>query len=279
MAPEPAPYVGAARCAGCHPAIHRAEQGSRHARTFLAGADLGRLALPEHPIADPARPGAFHTIRRDGDRLRVESVIEGKTLRALVDYAFGSGDRGMTLVGRDEGGQSRELRLSRYANGSIWDLTTGHDPHPRLASDLLGRPLDAAEMRLCLDCHTTRVPPAGRRSGPEAADRGIGCERCHGPGGNHVAAVASGFPEPAIARPRLASSERVVALCGGCHSPRDPSTSLSDPELGAVPGVHPDPEPLLHRERREAELHDLPRPAPRRLARRVELRGQMPLVP
>lgn len=229
MAPEPARYVGSARCAECHPAIHRAEQGSRHARTFLKGADLGRLALPEHPVADPARPGTVHTLRHDGDRIVLETRFEDKLLRALVDYAFGSGDRGLTLVGHDEAGQARELRLSRYADGAIWDLTTGQDPHPRQSSDLLGRPLSADEVRLCLDCHTTHVPPPGGREGPEAEDRGIGCERCHGPAGNHLEAIAAGFPDPAIARPRLASSARVVGLCGGCHSPRDPSTALSDP--------------------------------------------------
>ena len=49
------------------------------------------------------------------------------------------------------------------------------------------------------------------------SDRGIGCERCHGPGGSHRRAVEAHFPEPAIARPRLASAAQVVALCGDCH--------------------------------------------------------------
>jgi tetratricopeptide (TPR) repeat protein len=229
MVPEPARYVGAAQCARCHAAIHRAEQGSRHARTFLAGADIGHLDLPEHPIADPVRPEVSHALRRDGDRLRAEAVVEGETLRAFVDYALGSGDRGMTLVGRDADGRSRELRISRYARGTIWDLTTGHDPHPRRTADWLGRPLEADELRRCLDCHTTRASSAAGRSGPEAADRGIGCERCHGPAGNHLAAVASGFSDLAIARPRLAPAARVVALCGSCHGPRDSSPAPTDP--------------------------------------------------
>jgi hypothetical protein len=70
------------------------------------------------------------------------------------------------------------------------------------------------------------LEPIGR---PEARDRGIGCERCHGPAGNHPAAIAASFPQPAIARPRLAPAARIVALCGECHTapakttPEDPS--------------------------------------------------------
>ncbi len=56
---------------------------------------------------------------------------------------------------------------------------------------------------------------------PEAADHGIGCERCHGPGGAHLQAVESQFPDLAIARPRLAPADQVVALCGQCHESPD----------------------------------------------------------
>ena len=35
----------------------------------------------------------------------------------------------MTLVGRDDAGRERELRLSYYADGPCWDLTTGQEVH------------------------------------------------------------------------------------------------------------------------------------------------------
>src|SRR5262249_2104928 len=38
--PEPAPFVGSARCAECHPSQHRDQQSSRHAQTF-------------HPASEP----------------------------------------------------------------------------------------------------------------------------------------------------------------------------------------------------------------------------------
>ncbi len=229
---EPAPLVGASRCEECHATIYRAQRASRHATTLAAGPDLLAAAPTARAVDDPARPGARHALRRDGDRLLYEAEARGTIERAVVEYAFGSGDRGRTFVGTDEAGRARELRLSQYEGGSLWDVTTGQSRDPSDPHDLLGRPVGADELRRCLDCHTTRTALDRGRPAPEGADRGIGCERCHGPGGHHLAAVAGGLPDPAIARPRLATAARVVALCGHCHGPPDPSTPPTGP--GAV---------------------------------------------
>ena len=143
----------------------------------------------------------------------------------------------MTLVGRDEAGRSREFRLSRYADGAGWDVTTGHPRQPPPGEGHLGRLLTDDDVRNCLLCHTTAARPAGGRAGPEAADRGIGCESCHGPGGNHLQAVASHVLLPAIARPRLATAAQVVALCGRCHGPLGKTVTAADPFAVRFPAV------------------------------------------
>lgn len=56
--PEPAMFVGSARCARCHPSIHQTEQTSLHALTFQRAAALKALNLPQVPISDPARESA-----------------------------------------------------------------------------------------------------------------------------------------------------------------------------------------------------------------------------
>ena len=52
MRPEPAPYVGAASCAGCHAAEFQAQQASRHARTFVRESEIGDLSLPRSTVPD-----------------------------------------------------------------------------------------------------------------------------------------------------------------------------------------------------------------------------------
>ncbi len=217
---EPSPYVGAAKCAECHSAIHGSQQKSLHARTFGPTSELGRLKLPDRPVVDPDSKEVVHTYKQEADRVRVETRVGDRTYRALVEYAIGSGDRGLTLIGRDEAGDYRELRLSHYNDGSGWDRTTGHSPTPHDPAAYLGEPLPPDAVRRCLHCHTTDAHEAEERVGLTVADHSIGCERCHGPGGGHVKAVETHFPDLAIARPQHFSAPKVIQLCGQCHSPR-----------------------------------------------------------
>jgi tetratricopeptide (TPR) repeat protein len=232
LVPEPGRFVGSEACAPCHRATFHVQQSSRHARTFFRGSELGSLDLPASTIFDPGQPNVSHAIRRIGnDGLQQETQVEGQTFRAIVEYAFGSGDRGLTLVGREDNGQSRELRLSHYpgATGSLWDVTAGHPLQVPVPVDYLGQTLTEDSVRRCLLCHVTDPRAVLERSGAGASDRGIGCEKCHGPGGNHLLAVAVKFPDLAIARPSLASGTRIVNLCAQCHSPLGRTLSPDEP--------------------------------------------------
>jgi prepilin-type processing-associated H-X9-DG protein len=230
---EPAPYVGSARCAVCHGEINRNQVASRHAATLLRGGQLDALPLPERPVPDPADPKVTHTFSRDGRRVRFETRVGDRVFGSLVEFAFGARDRYLSLVGRDGDGNDRTLRLSYHhlPGGSGWDRTTGHAAAVGRDDGYLGKPLDAADgLYRCLFCHATNPRAALEQSGPESQDRGIGCERCHGPGGNHLKAVAAKFSDPAIVRPALAPAEGRVRLCGQCHSEHvEPDLPRTDP--------------------------------------------------
>jgi hypothetical protein len=187
--------------------------------------------LPRPSFPDQARPAVTHTLRNVDGHVEQETHAEDRVFQAVVDYAFGSGDRGKTLVGHDPKGQSYELRLSVYHEGAepIWDVTSGHPPHPSNPSEYLGQKLSGEAVRRCFSCHVTNARATMEASGPEAADGAIGCERCHGPGGNHLLAVAAKFPDLAIARPSLASGARVVKVCAQCHSPMGRAVPMEDP--------------------------------------------------
>jgi hypothetical protein len=250
MRREPAPYVGASQCAGCHPAEFQAQQASRHARTFFRESELGKLALPASSVPDPKNPAVAHALRRDAEgRVRQQTKADGGVYDAVVQYAFGSGDRGLTLVGRDPADKAYELRLSEYPEthgerpsahrAARWDVTSGHPIKPARGEEYLGQPLTEDAVRRCLSCHVTDPRAIVGGSGAYASDRAIGCERCHGPGGNHLLAVEGKLVEadPAIARPTLASGERVVKLCAECHSPRGQAVSRDDPTAARFQGT------------------------------------------
>src|SRR5262249_29425498 len=120
----------------------------------------------------------------------------------------------------------RVLRLSRYQNGSDsgWVRTTGHTADAEEGHDFLGKPLDRPDGVLkCLFCHVTNPRAILDNAGPESHDRGIGCERCHGPGAIHEKAVDARFRDRAIVNPTEATGEGRLRLCGQCHSHHQPS--------------------------------------------------------
>ncbi|MGP0066673.1 MAG: tetratricopeptide repeat protein [Isosphaeraceae bacterium] len=239
LMPEPAPYLGSDQCTSCHPEQGRTYPATRHARTFHRGPALAALPMPNGPLTDPDDPGVTLTFRRDGGRVRVETRTRDQVFHAVVAYAFGTPDRYLTMIGRGDAGDFRALRLSHYrdASGSGWGRTSGDvgaaDPHETIR----GRAIDVRDgVVRCLACHVTRPrafrDPPPSVEGPEAADPAIGCERCHGPGGNHLAAVAAGLRDRAIAVARAGSAPaaKVDAQCVECHITDIPDAIKAEPE-------------------------------------------------
>jgi len=215
---DPSPYLGAAACGRCHEAKYRTQQSSRHARSLTRGEALTAVPLPGSPVDDPGSPGVRHAFDREGDRVRIAVTgTKPDALLGYVEYLMGSGDRGTTMVVRDVQNAPAEVRLSHYGQ-SGWDLTFGHPKEPDEATGFLGRPLSEDALDRCLSCHATTGRAARTGTGPEALDRGIGCESCHGPGGHHVAAVDARCKELAIHRPARGDAEGVIQLCGRCHA-------------------------------------------------------------
>ena len=192
MEPEPAPFVGEARCGDCHPKNFRDQNASRHAHTFYRKDTLPAVAFPQGPIADPGNDRVAHAFHKRGDGLEVETRGDDQIYRTVVDYAFGSGDRGLTLVGHDPAGRFLECRLSLYADRLGWDVTTGQTLQPGQQTALYqGHFLSSDDLRHCISCHNTNPHAILAAASHRPPDRAIGCERCHGPGGNHLKATAS----------------------------------------------------------------------------------------
>jgi len=101
----------------------------------------------------------------------------------------------------------------------------------------------------CLFCHTTGYDKGYHREtdtyDSRWAETGVGCEACHGPGRDHVAARRAGRAD----RYGLFDADTTEAICGSCHSrrveraPWTPGAAFLDafePELLDTPAHYPD---------------------------------------
>jgi tetratricopeptide (TPR) repeat protein len=236
--PDPSPFVGMAKCRACHTKIAADYRTTRHARTFYHGKSLLDLSLPDRPLADPDDPKVTHGIEREGGQLRVSTNSSDTTARLLVEFAFGTPQRYVTMVGRDPRGDYRALRLSYYhsADGSGWGRTAGDVGDPDPAQGVHGQQIDVRDgVVRCLACHVTfprdfRDPTFGPiEPTPAAADPGIGCEGCHGPGANHVAAAQAGLDDLAIVNLGSSRVSTIVSDCIRCHRVGDVRSIEQDP--------------------------------------------------
>jgi predicted CXXCH cytochrome family protein len=234
LQPEPGIYVGEARCEKCHQAIFRDSLASRHTQTYYRGAQLDTLPLPDRPLPDPDDPSVTHTFQRHGGVLTEETRVGSEVLDAVIKYAFGTCDRYLTMVSREAGGAYHIARLSYFdtPEGKGWDRSPLDRTHPSdtLAAEFRGETIGMLSgLARCFYCHVTNPRTGDELVGPETADRAIGCERCHGPGGNHVAALQARFPDSAIVNPTSASPREVTSrLCNECHI-LDQNFRIDDP--------------------------------------------------
>lgn len=218
---EPSPYVGAASCRECHAEIFDDQQTSRHSLTFRFGDQPDGLpwnGFAKSDFHSEKLKAGFDT-RKTPLSMTFES--DGEQVQGLVKFIMGSGRHAVTpVIEPEDGSGPRESRWTWYAPVNDWDLTPGQPRVPASPLDLMGVAQSPDMIRLCLGCHTTNPSEILKREGRTVADRGIGCERCHGPGGNHIEAIRAEIPDKAIGRFRrnsMGTRPQVMQACGECH--------------------------------------------------------------
>jgi Tfp pilus assembly protein PilF len=166
-----------------------------------------------------ARSGVRYRVYRDrnGPSFDFDLTDANPRVRGtrLLEYFVGSGTVGRSyLFSVDR--FLYQAPVSYYSAHQRWDLSPGYQNYDRLH---LTRPVEAA----CLRCHASRLQPlAGTLNGfaePAFLEGGIGCERCHGPGEQHIAKVKAGAIEDGlgVVNPRKLSPERRDSVCAQCH--------------------------------------------------------------
>jgi tetratricopeptide (TPR) repeat protein len=188
-------YVDSQVCARCHRQIY--ESFSR--------TGMGRSFMPAEPAAwrdgeyfHPASEQHFTMYRRQG---RFCQRRETNVVEMTADFVLGSGNHSRTYLHRAADGRFLELPVGWYSeNGGYWAMNPGYDRPDHLD---FRRSVDNE----CLFCHTAY--PLGAANPPAAID----CQRCHGPGGEHVRSPKPG----SIVNPARLSPARQLEICLQCH--------------------------------------------------------------
>jgi len=170
---------------------------------------------------------------RDGG-IAVTARSGGEEASGALEWGFGAGAQGITPVGR-AGGQFFEHRFSYYLAARRMALTFGHPARAATATSALGLPQSAHTITACFRCHATGVEETA--AGPDLSriQPGVQCERCHGPGREHIE-LAEKQATLAVVRRALLNPGRLppkaqVEVCGQCHR-LPPNADVSpEPEL------------------------------------------------
>jgi Flp pilus assembly protein TadD len=216
-------YVGDEACADCHRSLAASYRNHPMGRSL---APVPAAAAVESYGADARNPfeagGLLYRVDRRGDRVFHKETAAGGAVEAEAEVAFvvGSGRRGRSYL-IDHDGYLFQSPLTWYPLKKAWDLSPSYDkgnPH-------FGRPITAG----CLFCHCNQAEPdahaANRFPAPLFRGHAVGCERCHGPGAEHVRAHEAGeapagpagAADPTIVNPRHLEPALREAVCQQCH--------------------------------------------------------------
>lgn len=264
-----ADYVGTATCLGCHEEQASFAATAHHLSSALPSAASIRGSFHEDEnvmrttnrylhYRMEARPDGFYQTAVLGEAPHATSITE------RIDLVIGSGRKGQSYLFWRGGERLFQLPISYWTELDRWVSSPGyHEGVPDF-----GRPVTPR----CLECHATFVEPVRAGGAPNQYHRstqvlGVSCEKCHGPGRQHLERQGSPVRKTlfgeAIVDPAELPRERQVDVCALCHGgigkqkapaftfrPGEPLSSYvhqPPPPTAAPPDVHGNQVALLRR--------------------------------
>jgi hypothetical protein len=204
-ADQPATFVGARGCSGCHTALFDAWKGSHHALAMQPATTA--TVLGDFSGASLEHFGVKTTFFRNGDKYMVRTDgPDGALHQYSIAYTFGVYPLQQYLIAFP-GGRLQALGIAwdsrpKEQGGQRWfHLYPSQQLKPGDTLHWTGR--DQTWNYQCADCHSTDLKKnydlAANRYATNWSDLHVACEACHGPGSRHVAwakAHAEGGPYP-----------------------------------------------------------------------------------
>jgi predicted CXXCH cytochrome family protein len=218
-------YVPDTACASCHAATYASYQGAGMAQSMRRPrADVMIEDFRNARFFHKPSQSWFEMVWKDGRllfrRWQVDAAAKRiNEIEQQVDWIVGSGHRSRVYLYRTPSGGLFQLPVAWYSQERSWGMAPGYD---RADHDGIMRSV----RRECLFCHNA-YPEVSADSHwspqrfPAAMPEGTGCQRCHGPGGKHVAAAMDGEGNAAV-RAAIINPARLPpalrdSVCFQCH--------------------------------------------------------------
>lgn len=229
-------YVGEEACASCHASVARTYRDLGMAKAFYRPSEDNIIEDFEnnhfyHPGSDQHyemthRDNRFYVTRyqQDDDGTRYNE------LEQEITYVLGSGHHSRGYVYMNDAGEMFQMPIAWYTQEHRWDMAPGYD-NP--LHENFSRPVT----RSCMFCHNAYpdVAEGSDQAGqphrfPAELPEGIGCQRCHGPGAQHVRVASDessslGQVRSTIINPGNMDPQQQNDTCMQCHL--QPSSKLT----------------------------------------------------
>lgn len=216
-ATSPAAYAGTAACAQCHAGVAHSQAKTEMARTLLP---VGQAQTLLDHLGRGYRVGDYqYETRRAGQGVEMTVSEAGQQRKAMLEWAFGSGELAQSYLWTAPDGTHRESRFNFFAETGHYGPTPGRLRGEPTSIDMaVGRAVDPSEAVTCFSCHTTAMFSTTSFSA-KTLWPGVSCEACHGPGAAHVRLMktSAGAADLQIVNPANLKPETAVDLCGSCH--------------------------------------------------------------
>lgn len=219
-------YVGDKTCAQCHANVHQQSAASVHSKILRAATPLTVQGDFTRQTSFQLGGSSYSLQRRGAAYFITESDLSGKPWQHRVDYVLG-GRRVQQFLTTLPDGMIAVLNPTWDSVRKKWiSSRDAHNPEESSRDPV------QAWNQACFGCHVSgeqkNFDPQRLRYATRWRDPGVGCESCHGPGSEHVAAAK--LPATATVRASIRASilnpakldaARSATICAQCHSLRD----------------------------------------------------------
>lgn len=229
-------YIEDKACAECHQELFDAYQQVGMAKSFSRPSADNFVENFEsgHFVHEPSQ--RHYEMLRRGDRLifrRYQLDEAGEPINEFerqVDWILGSGKHARNYLYQTEAGEIYQFPVAWYPQENRWAMAPNFDAAEHES-------VYHAITRECMFCHNA-YPDVPKGSDahqsanvfPRTLPQGIGCQRCHGPGAEHVRVARSDEESverkrETIVNPARLSPQLRDDVCNQCHF--QPSSALA----------------------------------------------------